>query len=75
MSTNKGGRAMAAAAASGPRDAQGDSPSGTLRDRHARARVKMRRKLRRRGHREPLAHLAAVELVQLMKESKPKGAA
>lgn len=67
MSINKGGRAMAAAAASGPRDTQGD--------RHARARVKMRRKLRRRGHREPLAHLAAVELVQLMKESKPKGAA
>jgi hypothetical protein len=48
------------------------SPRNIQSDRHARARVKMRQKLRRRGHREPLAHLPAVELVQLMKESKPK---
>ncbi|MEA5447973.1 hypothetical protein VB780_05290 [Leptolyngbya sp. CCNP1308] len=64
MASNKGGRLMAAVASKNPQDIQGD--------RNARARVKMRQKLRRRGHREPLAQLTAAELVQLMKESKPK---
>lgn len=55
---------MAGTPSSGPRNIQGD--------RNARARVKMRQKLRRRGHREPLAQLTAAELVQLMRESKSK---
>ncbi len=52
---------MAAAASSGPRDIQSD--------RNNRAKVKMGRKLRQRGHRDAIAHLTTQELVQLIQET------
>ena len=60
MTSNNGGRLM--------NQASGSSNS-TQEERNAKARAKMQRQLRKRGHREPTAHLSTHALIELIEQT------